>query len=89
MDDDTIRELVVRLARPHPSGGSVIERAAILAAGTDSSEVVKWITAHEGEPEARAAATGSGGLHSSRMQSSSGADRAPLRYVFPAGALAG
>jgi hypothetical protein len=29
MDDDAIRTLVRRLARPHSSGGKVIERAAI------------------------------------------------------------
>jgi hypothetical protein len=29
--DDAIRAVVVRLSRPHASGGHVIERAAILA----------------------------------------------------------
>jgi hypothetical protein len=35
MDDDPILALVKRLARPHASGGTVIERAAILADGAD------------------------------------------------------
>jgi hypothetical protein len=89
MDDDTIRELVVRLARPHKSGGKVIERAAIVAAGADSAAVLKWITAHAGEPEVLAAKTYGGGLHSSaRLRDSGGTDsRAPLRYVLPPGAF--
>ena len=46
MDDDTIRALVTRLARPHSSGGDVIERASILAEGADFSEVMAWVIAH-------------------------------------------
>jgi hypothetical protein len=46
VDDDAIRALVTRLARPHPSGGDVIERAAILAEGADLAAVMAWITAH-------------------------------------------
>ena len=52
LDDDAIRALVIRLARPHGSGGEVIERAAILAEGADSAAVIAWITAHAGVPEA-------------------------------------
>src|SRR5437763_17124997 len=40
IDDEAIRVLVRRLSRAHPSGGRVIERAAILAAGTHHAEVV-------------------------------------------------
>ena len=89
MDDDAIRTLVVRLARPHASGGKVIERAAILAEGADSAAVLKWITAHAGEPEHLAPKTYGGGLHSSaRLYDSGGSDqRTPLRYVFPPGAF--
>ena len=47
MDDDAIRTLVTRLARPHASGGNVISRAAILAEGADFDAVTRWITAHE------------------------------------------
>jgi hypothetical protein len=34
--DDAIRAVVVRLSRPHASGGDAIERAAILAEGGDA-----------------------------------------------------
>jgi hypothetical protein len=52
MEEEAIRSLVASLSRPHSSGGDVIERAAILAAGPDSPAVVAWIVAHDGEPEA-------------------------------------
>jgi hypothetical protein len=88
VDDDAIRTLVTRLSRPHPSGGEVIERAAILAEGADSSAVLTWIVAHHGEPEALAPAGSGRGLHSARLYTSDGADgRTPLRYVLPRGAL--
>jgi len=88
VDDDAIRALVTRLARPHPSGGDVIERAAILAEGADLAAVIAWITAHAGIPEARVAAAPRHGLHG-RLNDSGGAEpRTPLRYVLPAGALA-
>ena len=83
MDDDAIRSLVSRLSRAHPSGGRVIERAAILAAGTDVAAVMSWIVAHAGEPEATAPATSERGLHGSRAA----VTRTPPRYVLPAGAL--
>jgi hypothetical protein len=88
MDDDEIRTLVTRLARPHPSGGAVIERAAILAAGAGASTVLTWIADHAGKPEELAPATAGRGLHGPRFESSGGADRrVPLRYVLPPGAL--
>jgi len=61
--DEAIRELVVRLSRAHPSGGTVIERAAILASGADLEAVMTWIAGHAGQPEATAAATPDRGLH--------------------------
>ena len=67
VDDDAIRALVTRLARPHPSGGEVIERAAILAEGADFAAVMAWITAHDGIPEAQVAKATSHGLHGSRL----------------------
>src|SRR3954451_23263642 len=54
--DDEIRAVVTRLARPHRSGGAVIERAAILAEPGDSRPIFDWITAHAGVPEAAAPA---------------------------------
>jgi hypothetical protein len=88
MDDDAIRVLVRRLARAHPSGGTVIERAAIIAAGTGSSEVLTWIVDHGALPEASVATPARHGLHGSRMHDSSPSEaQAPSRFVLPAGAL--
>ena len=87
MDDDAIRALVTRLARPHSSGGKVIERAAILAEGGDFAAVMAWITDHAGTPEA-VSAVPTHGLHGSRVTNSSGAGApTPLRFVLPPGAL--
>lgn len=90
MDDLEINALVTRLSRPHPSGGVVIERAAILAAGVDFPAVMSWITAHDGTPDAPVpvSATRGRGLHGSRMTSGEATvSRVPLRFVLPAGAL--
>lgn len=88
MDDDAIRALVTRLARPHPSGGDVIERAVILAEGADFGEVIAWITAHAGTPEAAVAGASRRGLHGSRLSDGGGAEpERPRRYVLPAGTL--
>jgi hypothetical protein len=87
--DDAIRAVVERLARRHPSGGVVIERAAILAEGADCAAVVAWITAHAGQPEAAIVSSKGGGLHGSRLSDRSGAEnRPPARYVLPEAALA-
>jgi hypothetical protein len=53
VDDDAIRSLLTRLARAHSAGGTVIERAAVVAAGADSEAVMTWILAHGGKPEPR------------------------------------
>jgi hypothetical protein len=82
-DDDAIRTLVIRLSRAHPSGGRVIERAAILAAGADHTAAISWIAAHAGQPQSAASPSSQHGLHGSRSQPA----RAPLRYVLPPGAL--
>ncbi len=87
MDDDAILALVTRLARPHRSGGQVIERAAILAAGPDSPAIIDWILAHAGAPEQTASTTRTRGLHGSRLSEPEGARRAPQRFVLPAGVL--
>ena len=89
MDDDEIRAVVKRLSRPHPSGGEVIERAAILAAGGDFQGILAWIAAHDGQAEAAVPTTGKGGLHGSRLEYRIGGEGpTPLRFVLPAGALA-
>src|SRR5205085_12079544 len=81
--DDATRAIVTRLSRRHPSGGRVIERAAILAEGADCAAVVAWIIAHRGKPEAALPARQSG-LHGARLDSSLASNpRAPVRYVLP------
>jgi hypothetical protein len=84
LDDEEIQALVTRLARPHPSGGAVIERSAILAAGADFQAVMAWIAAHDGKPETAVAAPPSRGLHGPRVSGNAG--RAE-RFVLPAGTL--
>jgi hypothetical protein len=88
MDDDTIRTLLKRLARPHPSGGEAIERSVILAEGGGFTEVIAWIVAHAGAPEGPVVGAFRQGLHGSRLNDTGLAgSRPPLRYVLPAGAL--
>jgi hypothetical protein len=88
VDDDAIRSLLTRLGRAHPSGGTVVERAAILAEGADFDAVMAWIVAHGGQAEASVAKAPSSGLHGSRVQDGAGAEpRPPSRFVLPAGAL--
>jgi hypothetical protein len=89
MDDDDIRVLVASLSRPHRSGGDVIERAAIMASGAHSSEVVGWIVSHHGTPEVAVPETSRRGLHGSRFTGAISTEaRQPLRYVLPPGTLA-
>lgn len=89
MDDDAIRMVVRRLARPHASGGEVIERAVILAEGSDSAAIIEWILDHSGVPDSTAATASRRGLHGSRDQLGLGdpTSRVPLRFVLPAGAF--
>jgi hypothetical protein len=88
VEDDAIKSLVTRLARSRPSGGTVVERAAIVAEGADFQAVMAWILAHGGTPEAAAQTSVRRGLHGSRINSSGGsAAREPSRFVLPAGAL--
>lgn len=88
MDDDAIRKLVTRLSRPDGSGGEVIERAAILAEGSESAAVLEWIVAHDGQPESLPPAVSSRGLHSARLTEGAGSTSStPRRYVLPPGAL--
>jgi hypothetical protein len=86
--DEDVRAAVMRLSRPHPSGGRTIERAAILASGAQSGAILAWIDAHAAVPEARVPVAAGRGLHSARLSERAGADtRPPLRYVLPPAAL--
>ena len=85
MDNEAICTLVTRLARPHASGGEVVERAALLAEGGDFSAVMAWISAHGGEPEPMATPDSGGGLYNIGRDAT---PPSPRRFVLPAGALA-
>jgi hypothetical protein len=88
IDDSAIHEIVIRLARPTPSGDHAIERAAILAEGSNCSDIEAWIIRMGGEPQAGVAAPLRAGLHADRINArSSPAGAAPTRYVLPAGSL--
>ncbi len=87
--DAEIRALLKRLARPHSSGGDVVERAALLASGSDFPTVMKWIADHAGVAEAVAPEDLRRGLHGQRLGlSDATGPRTPLRFVLPADALA-
>jgi hypothetical protein len=87
--DAEIRALVKRLARPHSSGGDVVERADLLASGTDFPAVMAWIADHAGVAEAMAPEAPRRGLHGPRLGLSHGGEpRTPLRFVLPACTLA-
>jgi hypothetical protein len=87
--DAEIQALVKRLARPHSSGGDVVERAALLASGSDFPAVMAWIADHSGVPEAMSTEAPRRGLHGPRLGLAGQAEpRTPLRFVLPAGALA-
>ena len=85
--DEALRAVVARLARPHRSGGSVIERSAILAEGTGSAAIFRWITDHEGTAEVAAPAAPPRGLHGTGFGGGVTPSRGPARYVLPTGAL--
>jgi hypothetical protein len=88
VDEAEISASVARLARPHASGGVVIERAAILAEGANFAAVMEWISAHGGKPEMMSPAPRRG-LHGGRLNDSggTGSPQTPLRFVLPAEAL--
>lgn len=88
VEPDAIRALVARLSRPHGSGSAVIERAAILAAGSDATAILAWIIANGGRAEEQPdEADSSGGVHRGGRSTASAARRHPRRYVLPVGCL--
>ena len=88
MDDTEIQALVERLGRPHRSGGTVVERVAIVAEGADFDAVMRWILDRDGVAEVAAPKKAPRGIHSSRYHDTDGdAPPAPARFVLPPGAL--
>lgn len=80
---DATGALVRRLARPHASGGVVIERSVILAEGTDSAIILAWISGHGGVADFTVSPSRSSGLHGARVDVA--ADDGPARrFVLPA-----
>src|SRR3954454_10440310 len=66
-DDGTARAAVTRLSRPDRSGGTVIERAAILAEAPAPPRILAWVVPHGVRPETAVVST-KRGLHSPRPQ---------------------
>jgi hypothetical protein len=88
MDDEAIRTVVRRLARPHGSGGNAIERSVILAEGSDSTAIIAWVLSHEGVPDSTTRSAAKRGLHGSRTEIDARASTLPpLRFLLPAGSL--
>jgi hypothetical protein len=88
MDDERIRAVLTRLSRRNSSGGLVVERAAVIAEGGDSAAIFSWIADHDGQPEARAPAKSSRGLHRGQLDGNGDVgSRPPQRYVLPPGVL--
>lgn len=83
---DAISARVRRLARPHSSGGTVIERSVILAEGDDSAAILSWISDHEGVADSTTAPSRGTGLHGTRETVRSN-DGPALRFVLPAHAF--
>ena len=87
MDDEEIRAVVKRIARPSAKGGATVERATLLAEGSDVAEIEAWILRAGGTPETAAPARGAG-LNADRInEREASRTPAPLRYVLPPGAL--
>jgi len=87
-ETDAIAVLVKRLARPHPSGGTVIDRPVILAEGTHSRAILAWIADHGGTPDSTLARPQSKGLHSRSPVAGAGPQGAQTRrYILPAHAF--
>jgi hypothetical protein len=88
IEEETIRAIVLRLARRSGSGTYAVERAAILAEGSDCAEIEAWILREGGEPCSNATVPRGQGLHAERANARSApASAAPLHYVLPASAL--
>jgi hypothetical protein len=86
VEADEIGVVVRRLARPDGSGGMVIERSVILAEGSGSDEILRWISDHDGVADSTTAPARGGGLHGLR-ETAAAADAPARRFVLPARAF--
>lgn len=85
---DATAVLIKRLARPHPSGGTVIERSVILAEGSHSTAILAWIAAHDGTPDSTLPQAQNKGLHSRSPATGTERQTTPARrYILPAHAF--
>jgi hypothetical protein len=85
LSEEAVRAAVMRLSRPDRDGGTVIERAAILAEGTPAAAIEAWVISHGGQPEERGLAAPASGLYGLRADPHTRADgRPPRRYLLPA-----
>jgi hypothetical protein len=87
MNESDICLLVKRLARPHSSGGVVVERAALLAEGRDFELIMEWVLAHGGQAEAPSAKDRAGPRGLATSSHTAVPVTAPRRFVLPAHAL--
>ena len=80
-----ILALVKRLARPHASGGYVVERAALVTSGNFAAAMA-WIADHGGVAEAQVGEAPRRGLHGRAWASQAGPRREPCcaSYCQPA-----
>ncbi len=85
-ETDATAAIVRRLARPHASGGMVIERSVILAEGANSGAILSWISDHGGVADSTTASTRSHGLHGPRANDPR-LDAPARRFVLPADAF--
>ncbi len=83
---DETEAIVRRLARPHASGGTVIERSVILAEGAHSAAILSWISEHDGVADSTVPSTRGGGLHGARANTPI-KDAPARRFVLPAHAF--
>lgn len=90
VDDADIRSFVRRIARiDRRSGSATVERATLVAEGSDVEQIEAWIAQAGGTPEQAAGSTHKG-LYAERSAARDVARGSPpVRYVLPPGALDG